>query len=261
MSIIEIPKKLLRLKNPPKQLFAIGNKELLERKKIAIVGSRKALYYSKDATQKLSNMLSLNGIVVVSGGAVGIDAAAHRGAFPNTIAVLANSLDIFYPKINYKLLEDISKQGLLLSEYQSATYATKYSFVLRNRLVVGLCDALVIAQADLNSGSLRSAQFALELGVPIYVLPHRLKESEGTDMLLKESKAKIIENLSEFADTFAEKLPQNHQNINLYVEDEILKFCAKNSDLNACLRKFGEKIFEYELEGKIKIVDMKVSLA
>ncbi|MDR3177954.1 MAG: DNA-protecting protein DprA [Campylobacteraceae bacterium] len=255
---IDIPKELLRLKNPPEKLFAIGNKELLERKKIAIVGSRKALYYSKDTTQKLSSMLSSNQIVVVSGGAMGTDAAAHIGAFPNTIAILANSLDIFYPKINYKLLDDISKRGLLLSEYKPTTYATIYSFVLRNRLVVGLCDALVIAQADLNSGSLRSAEFALELGVPIYVLPHRLNESRGTDMLLKEGKAEMIENISEFADTFAGKSPR--ENRTLFVKDEVLEFCVKNSDLNACLRRFGEKIFEYELEGKIKIVDMKVSL-
>jgi DNA processing protein len=202
-------------------------------------------------------MLSSNQIAVVSGGAMGIDAAAHTGAFPNTIAILANSLDIFYPKINYKLLEDISKKGLLLSEYQPTTYATRYSFVLRNRIVVGLCDALVIAQADLNSGSLRSAEFAMKLGVPVYVLPHRLKESEGTDMLLKEGKAKIIENLSEFADNFARR---ESQNFSMCAKDEILEFCAKNNNLNTCLKKFGEKIFEYEIEGKIKISDMKVSL-
>jgi DNA processing protein len=258
MPEVKIPKELLRLKNPPKRLFAIGREELLEYKKIAIVGSRRALHYSKEATQKLSSILCANQVVVVSGGAIGIDAAAHIGSLPNTIAVLANSLDIFYPKINRKLLEDISKKGLLLSEYQPVTYATKYSFVLRNRLVVGLCDALVIAQADLNSGSLRSAEFALELGVPIYVLPHRLKESEGTDMLLKEGKAKVIENLNEFADMFAKKPSQSH--FYSHVKDEVLEFCAKNSDLNICFRKFGEKIFEYEIEGKIRIVDMKVSL-
>ncbi|MDR0579816.1 MAG: DNA-protecting protein DprA [Campylobacteraceae bacterium] len=257
MPRIDIPKELLRLKNPPKQLFAIGKKELLECKKIAIVGSRKALYYSKEAIQKLSSMLSLNQVVVVSGGAMGIDAAAHIGAFPNTIAVLANSLDIFYPKINYKLLKDISEKGLLLSEYQPVTYATNYSFVLRNRLVVGLCDALVIGEADLNSGSLRSAEFALELGIPIYVLPHRLNESEGTKMLLREGKAEEIWNLSNFADTFAGKSPQ--KDVDAF-SDEVLEFCAKNSDLNTCLRRFGERIFEYELEGKIKIADMKVSL-
>ncbi|MDR2341443.1 MAG: DNA-protecting protein DprA [Campylobacteraceae bacterium] len=259
MPTIDIPKELLRLKNPPKKLFAIGKKELLECKKIAIVGSRKASYYSKEAVRKLSSILSSNKIVVVSGGAMGIDAAAHIGAFPNTIAVLANSLDIFYPKINYKLLKDISEKGLLISEHQPTTCATKYSFVLRNRLVVGLCDALVIGEADLSSGSLRSAEFALELEVPIYVLPHRLNESEGTKMLLREGKAKEIENLSDFADTFAGKSLQKNLDI-LCIGDEILEFCAKNSDLNICLRKFGEKIFEYELEGKIKIADMKVSL-
>ncbi|MFV0481987.1 MAG: DNA-processing protein DprA [Campylobacteraceae bacterium] len=250
---IEIPQKLKEIENPPLELYAVGDLSLLSRKKVAIVGSRNALFYSKDMTYKLAQKLSLAGIVVVSGGAMGIDASAHAGAFPNTIALLASSLDIFYPKINEKLLTNISKDGLLLSEYKVSTRATNYSFVLRNRLVVGLCNALVISQAEINSGSMRSAEFALKFGVPIFVLPHRLGESSGTEMLVKEGKAKTIEDMDNFVKLFSDTNT-------LMIKDEILEFCIKNSDLNACLAKFGDKIYEYELEGKIKISQMRVSI-
>jgi DNA processing protein len=249
---IDIPQELLRLKNPPKELYALGNTELLKLKKVAIVGSRKALFYSKQMSERLAAMLSNAGVAVVSGAAMGIDAAAHTGAFPNTIAILANSLDIFYPKINLKLIEKISQQGLLLSEYPPTTYATKYSFVHRNRLVTALCEALVIAQADLNSGSMRSAQFAVELGVPIYVFPHRAGESAGTADLVKNAKASVIEDLNEFAAMFASKDTASDR------KDEILEFIAKNSDLNSCVKRFGDRIYEYEIEGKISISQMKV---
>jgi DNA processing protein len=255
MSRIDIPKELERLREPPKELYALGRMELLERRKISIVGSRKAMFYSKQMSERLAFMLSSAGVVVVSGAAAGIDAAAHTGAFPNTIAILANSLDIFYPKINYKLISSISERALLLSEYPKTTYATKYSFVLRNRLVVALSEALVIAQADLNSGSMRSAEFALELGVPIYVLPHRINESEGTMRLVKNAQAQVIEDMETFVNMFAPKALINEK-----IQDEVLEFAAKNSDLNACLARFGDKIYEYELAGKISISQMKVKV-
>lgn len=254
MQKIEIPQKLLNIQNPPKKLFALGDISLLEKPKIAIVGSRQASFYAKEMTKKIANELLLRDIVVVSGGAMGIDASAHIGAFPNTIAILANSLDKFYPKINEKLLSDISKKGLLLSEHEAGDRITKYSFVLRNRLVVGLCDALIIAEADLNSGSLRSAKFAQDFNVPIYVLPHRLGESLGTFELIKNNRAKVIYDLDEFCDSFA---PKKIDNLSC-TKDEIIEFCKQNSDLNRCLEKFGDKIYEYEIEGKLKISQMRV---
>lgn len=254
MQKIDIPKELLNIQNPPKELFALGNINLLEKIKIAIVGSRRASFYAKETAKKIANELSQRDVAVVSGGAMGIDANAHIGAYPNTIAILANSLDKFYPKINEKLLFDISQKGLLLSEYDKGAVTTKYSFVLRNRLVVGLCDALIIAEADLNSGSLRSAEFALEFGKPIYVLPHRLNESLGTLELVKNKNAKVIYDINEFCNTFAPKKQKN----SLHVKDEIIEFCSQNSDLNDCLAKFGDKIYEYEIEGKVKISQMKV---
>ncbi|MDR1614520.1 MAG: DNA-processing protein DprA [Campylobacteraceae bacterium] len=256
MTAIPIPPILSALKEPVKELYAQGNLELLKRTKVAIVGSRKALLYSKNMTERLSFMLSSAGVVVVSGGAMGVDAAAHRGAMPNTIAVLPTSLDILYPKINSALLKEISESGLLISEYGKGAPVSKYNFVLRNRIVAALSNALVIAQADLNSGSLRSAEYAIECGVPIYVFPHRIGESEGSAQLVKNGQAEVIEDFGAFVKIFA---PQSDINGN-GTKDELLAFCAKNSDLNECLRQFGDKIYEYELAGKIEIKGMRVKI-
>ncbi|MDR0665810.1 MAG: DNA-processing protein DprA [Campylobacteraceae bacterium] len=251
---IEIPQKLLELKEPVKELYAMGDLNLLKRPCVAIVGSRKALLYTKHATEKLSSMLSNAGVAVVSGGAAGVDAAAHRGAMPNTIAVLPTPLDILYPKINSALLKEIANRGLLLSEYAESAPISKYNFVLRNRIVTALSSALVIAQADLKSGSLRSAEYALKCGVPIYVFPHRIGESEGTAQLVKNGQAVVIEDLGEFVKMFAPN------SANEEIKDDLLVFCAKNTDLNDCLKKFGDKIYEYELSGKIAISNMRVKV-
>ncbi|MDR0761758.1 MAG: DNA-protecting protein DprA [Campylobacteraceae bacterium] len=252
---IAIPHKLLELKEPVKELYAAGNLKLLERTCIAVVGSRKALLYTKHMTEKLSSMLSSAGIVVVSGGAVGVDAAAHRGAMPNTIAVLPTPLNVFYPKVNSVLLKEIANRGLLLSEYAQNSPISKYNFVLRNRIVTALSSALVIAQADLKSGSLRSAEYALKCGIPIYVFAHRIGESEGTAQLVKNKQALVIEDLSEFVKIFA---PLDTKISD--TKDELLVFCSKNTDLNECLKKFGDKIYEYELAGKIAISNMRVKV-
>ncbi|MDR1007732.1 MAG: DNA-protecting protein DprA [Campylobacteraceae bacterium] len=250
---IAIPEKLLKLREPVKELYAMGDLRLLERTCVAIVGSRRALLYTKNITEKLSSMLSSAGVVVVSGGAVGVDAAAHVGAMPNTIAVLPTPLDIFYPKINNALLKKISNCGLLLSEYAQGAPISKYNFVLRNRIVTALSNALIIAQADLNSGSLRSAEYALKYGIPIYVFPHRIGESEGTERLVKNGQAKTIEDFGEFVKMFAPLAEETPK-------DELLIFCTKNADLNECLKRFGDKIYEYEIDGKIAISGMRVKV-
>ena len=238
-----------RVKNPPKQIFFEGDLELLKKPKVSIVGARKALSYSKNLTHNLANALSKRGVVVVSGGAMGIDAVAHTGAKNNTIAVLPNGLDIFYPKINEELLKKIRENGLVLSEYELGVKPTKYSFVHRNRLVVALGEVLVVGEAEIESGSMRSVEIALELGVPIYVFAHRIGESEGTNELLKKGLATPIYDIDEFANSFGEVAQE---------DDELIAFCTKNSSLEACIERFGVRVYEYELEGRVKIVGSKV---
>jgi len=244
-----MPSEFSSLKTLPEKLFYKGHPSLLNARKVSIVGSRKAYAYSRQVSTRLASELSKRGVCVVSGGAMGIDAVVHEAAFPNTIAVLANGLDIIYPKVNKKLLAKICEEGLLLSEYEDGTKARAYSFVHRNRLVVALGEVLVVAQADLNSGSMRSVEFALEMGKKIYVLPHRFGESEATMQLLDEGKAELITNIKAFADNFGEVQEEG---------DSFLHFCSSFVTYEEALAFDCEKLFEYELSGKIKILNGKV---
>ncbi len=238
------------LKKPPKKLYGVGNSSLFKSKMVSIVGTRRPMSYTKEQTLKLSQAFSSIGYTVVSGAAMGVDAIAHRGALPNTISVMANSLDLYYPKVNQKLIEDIYAKGLAISEYPASTKATKYSFVIRNRLVVALGEVLIITEADLDSGTIRSAEIAKELGRDIYVLPHRLDQSLGTQKLLEEGDAKLITDINKFVTKFGKVKEDSF--------DEDQAFFQKSPTLEVALERYGDKLYEYELEGKIEIKNLKV---
>lgn len=239
------------LKKPPTSLYALGNSKLLQTKKLSIVGTRRPISYTKQFTKKLSSAFSSIGYTIVSGAAMGVDAIAHDGALPNTIAVMANSLDIYYPKVNQNLIKKIHNSGLAISEYPKTTKATRYSFVIRNRLVVSLGEFLIITEADLDSGTMRSAEIAKELGKDIYVIPHRLDQSRGTQKLLQDSDAKLITDIDEFVSRFGK--------IENITDDETL-FLKSNPTLYDALDRLGDKLYEYELEGRVEIKNLKVFL-
>ena len=163
-SISENIPALENMKKYPKELYGIGDINLLKRPKVSIVGTRRPSNYTKHFTYLLSQALSKRGVCLVSGAAMGVDAIVHNGAgAENTIAVVANSLDIRYPAINRLLIESIEKEGLMLSQFPKTFKATPWSFVVRNELVVALGDVLVVTEADENSGSMRSVEFALKM--------------------------------------------------------------------------------------------------
>ena len=238
-------KELKYLKKEPKEIFYKGKKELLERVKVSIVGTRRPNQYTKEFTFELARELAKRGVVVVSGVAMGVDAIAHRGAGAcNTIAVVANGLDIKYPAVNKSLIEDIEKDGLILSTFKDGFRATKWSFVVRNELVVALGEVLIVTEADLNSGSMRSVEYALSMGKEVFVLPHRLNESLATNRLLEERKAKPIYNIVDFANRFG-KINES--------SNEFLEFIKKDNSLDSVIAKFGDRVYEAELEGEIAI--------
>jgi DNA processing protein len=253
MQAIPVPASLRGIKNPPQTLYAIGRPELLDARKIAIIGTRRPQAYTKEWTYKLASAVAAAGGVVVSGAAMGVDAIAHQGAGERTIAVMGNGLDILYPKVNQKLIREIYARGLALSEYEAGYEARPYSFVLRNRIVVGLSEAVVITQADLESGSMTSARLALEMGKPLYVLPHRLGESDGTNRLLAEGKAKAIHDPGVFLEAvgFAPTAQAG---------DPVLEYLRANPDYHAALEAFGGTLYEYELEGKIAVKNNRVTV-
>ena len=239
-----IPELKLMAKEP-KELFYIGNSNLIQNKMVSIVGTRRPCNYTKDFTFKLAQALAKRGVTIVSGAAMGVDAIAHRGATPsNTIAVMANGLNIKYPAVNRNLIADIEKNGLTLSFYKDGFRATRWSFVARNELVVALGSILIVTEADLNSGSLRSVEFALKMQKDIYVLPHRLNESLGTNDLLEKGLAKPIYNIEEFANQFGEIVE---------VKDDFLNYLKQKPTVNEAISKFGDKVYEAELEGLIAI--------
>ncbi len=240
------------MKKHPKRLYYRGNPKLLQRKKVSIVGSRRPSVYAKEFTYYLAKELAKRGVVIVSGAAMGIDAIAHMGAgAKNTIAVFGNGLEIIYPKVNKNLIEAIYKEGLALSFFEPNFKATNWSFVARNELVVALGECLIVTEANSNSGSMRSVEFALAQGKEIFVLPHRLNESKGTNELLAKGLAKAIFDIEQFLNHFGK--------INETI-DEFSLFMQKNPTLDEAIAKFGTKVYEAELEGKIAISNGKCYL-
>ena len=152
------------------------------------------------------------------------------------------------------MIGKIYERSLALSEYEDGVSARGFQFLQRNRIVVALSEALIVAQAEPRSGSLQSARLAREMGIPVYVLPHRMDESAGTNDLLAKSQARLIADFGEFVASLAPQTLQNTER----VQDEVMEFLALNSDLQAAIERFGDKIYEYELEGKIEILGAKI---
>jgi DNA processing protein len=245
--------ELSSMKKYPTDLYYIGNTKLLEKRKISIIGTRRPSSYTKEFTHKLASKLSNQNICIVSGAAMGVDSIAHQGAkSSNTIAVVANGLDIKYPSINKNLISNIEKNGLMLSAYKEGEKARNYTFVLRNEIVTALGEILIVTEADLKSGSLTSVEYALGMGKKVYTLPHRLNESLGTQELVKKGFIDVIYDIDEFIKEIC------GINIKKEILDEVLEFCKNNPNYEEAMNKFPNKIFEYELEGKIIIQNGKV---
>jgi len=242
--------KLDTMKKYPKSIYYIGNLDLLNKRTISIVGTRKPNNYTKQYTHELAKALTKHNICVVSGAAMGVDAIAHNAATPqNTIAVAGTGLDIRYPAVNKKLIEDIENNGLMLSQFPIKTPSQRYNFPIRNELVVSLGECLIVAQADENSGTMRSVEFALKMNKPIFVLAHRIGESVGTNKLLEQNLATAIYDIDKFIEDFVGfKNEIKHS-------DDFLEYCKTTPTYDDVMQKFPEKIFEYELSGKIQVTN------
>ena len=250
-------KELEDMKKYPKELFYDGNLELLNSKKVSIVGSRRPSKYSKTQISNLASKLSSIGVTIVSGGAMGIDAVAHNGAgVSNTISILPCGIDVRYPAVNKNLLNDIAKNGLLLSQFGMGEKAHSYSFVVRNEVVVALGDVLIVGEADEGSGTMRSIEFALKMKKEIYVLSHRIGESIATNKLVQECKAKVITDI----DAFVYSLYPDAEPVQEKKADEFLEFCKTNPSYEEAVSKFPSRVFEAELAGEILVKDGSVLL-
>ncbi len=185
------PATLLNLDAPPEQLWARGRLELAceDRPRVAIVGTRAPTPYGVAQAERFGRALGGAGVVVVSGLARGVDQAAHRGALDaggDTIAVLGSGLERPWPDV--PLVEEIASRGLLLTEYEPQQSPRPHHFPQRNRIIAALCEGLLVVEAAEASGSLITAQWALDLGREVAALPGRVDQpmSRGGHRLLRE---------------------------------------------------------------------------
>lgn len=183
------PAGLNPLHTPPYVLFARGRTELLARRAVAIVGSRRMTAHGEDAARSISAAVSAAGVVVVSGLARGIDTCAHEEALPGgTIAVLGCGVDVVYPHTNAPLQERIAERGLLLSEFLPGTPPQAHNFPRRNRIIAALAERVVVVEAPLRSGALLTARDALDLGKDVLAVPgpYGRPTSVGVNALLRD---------------------------------------------------------------------------
>jgi DNA processing protein len=189
------PHQLNQLDDTPTQLYTEGNLDLLTEPRIGIIGSRAATMYGTHTAQALSSELVGRGYVIVSGGAFGIDAAAHRGSGGRTIVVLADGLDRLHPVAHREMFSWIvDNGGLLLTEYRLGATVSRASFLNRNRIIAALSQGVVVVESAVRSGSMAMAMQAVRLGRPLMAVPGPVTSmaSAGTHLLIRRDGAQLI---------------------------------------------------------------------
>ena len=194
------PKLLKNIHAPPPVLFVKGRLELLDKPQIAMVGSRKASYTGIQTAFNFGAQLASNNIIVTSGLAKGIDSASHQGALSAgfTLAVIANGLDIVYPKSNINLVEQITHKGAVVSEFPLGVLPLPGHFPRRNRIISGLSLGVIVVEASINSGSLITANLALEQGKDVFAVPGSIYKTnaQGCHQLIKQG-AQLVSKIEE----------------------------------------------------------------
>ena len=259
----EYPPQLAVIDQPPQQLYCRGNISLLKSFCVAVVGSRKLTKYGMWAAGAVSRKLAGAGVTVVSGMAKGADTCAHRGALEekgNTIAVLGCGLDITYPASNRALKEEIACRGLLVTEYPYGYPATRYTFPARNRIISGLSQAVVIAEAGNNSGSLITAGFANDQGRSVYVMPANINNpgALGGNMLIRDGAMPLVI-LNDLLDDLGVRRNDAGQEINDLGDDEkrILDLIMENGEItdDEICAKLG--LAPQKVNGMLTVMEMK----
>ena len=194
----EYPALLRDIPDPPQQLYCAGDISLLHEMSVSVVGSRKYTLYGKTVAEMVGRRLGECRVPVVSGLAYGIDAFAHEGALDaggRVIGVLASGINRMGPKKNYGLMiRGLENGGLVLSEYEPDEPAERYKYPMRNRIISGLGKCTAVIEASVNSGSLITAQHAMEQGRPVYAVPGNINSqfSIGCNLLIRDGAFPLV---------------------------------------------------------------------
>jgi DNA processing protein len=260
------PSKLKLYDDSPVVLYYYGNIDMLNtRTNVSIVGSRKNSIYGTNVTKLISKELSINGINIISGLAKGIDAYAHSTCIENdgfTCAVLGCGIDIIYPKENKILYEDMKNKGVILSEFPPGTQPYAYNFPVRNRIISQLSDLVIIVEAGIKSGSLITANLALEQGIDVMAVPGSIfsEQSKGCNKIIKDGAYPLtsIEDVFELLKTNylhsgnnSYTLNPSEKKIHELINDSPIHIDDIIKIANIDIKQLYEVLFELQLKNEI----------
>ena len=219
------PKRLLHCYDSPALLYFRGTADLNASKIVSVVGTRNYTEYGKHICETFIEELKNENILIVSGLAFGIDTIAHKIALKNgldTIAVLAHGLDRIYPTQNKPLAKHMTTQGGLLTEFSSDTNPDRENFPKRNRIVAGMCDALIVIESGKKGGSLITAELANSYNKDVFAIPGRVTDakSEGAHYLIRNNKASLITSTDDLLDmmNWKPQVPKKKIQRELFIE-------------------------------------------
>lgn len=259
----EYPALLRDIKNHPPLLSVRGNKKALLKESVSMVGTRHATVVGMNFIADLAQKFSAENYVVVSGMAMGTDAAAHRGALrtvgdSQTIAVLAGGVDYIWPLENESLYWEIVERGAVVSEMPVGFVPVASNFVMRNRLIAWLGQKLILGEADLNSGSMKTAGFAYESNREIWAIPSHPTDSRsfGPNSLIKSGRAKLCTGPQDFFDSKKNCKKIESDNLlldalgTIPVSESVLSEIVKKS-----ISEIKQELVILELQGLVRKVD------
>jgi DNA processing protein len=274
------PHRLKQCVDSPVLLFYKGTADLNSNRVIAIVGTRNATEYGKNSTREIVSGLMNQQVLVVSGLAYGIDSYAHRFSLDcglNTVGVLAHGLDTVYPWLHRQLAEKMLSQGGLVTEFSSKTKPDRSNFPKRNRIIAGLCDAIVVVEAGRKGGALITADIANSYNRDVFAVPGRVTDpfSDGTNYLIRTNRAALIQKADdiEYLMGWKEaagmaKAVQRKIFIEMTVEeDKIVSLLQENGQLgideicilaDSPMSKVSASLLNLEFEGVLKCMPGKV---
>ena len=263
----DYPPLLREIIDPPLALHFRGDRTLLQREAIAVVGSRRASPYAINAARKIVEPLARDaGVVIVSGLARGVDAAAHESALDaggKTIAVLGTGIDVVYPRSHGRLFKRIEEEGLIVTEFAPGTVPLASNFPMRNRVISGLSRGTVIVEATSRSGSLITARMAAEQGREVFAVPGSIFSagSEGTHRLIQYG-AKLVHDANDVLDELTgfthirltqQEPPEELRDVlEALTRDEATHVEAAASKLKKTPVAIAESLLQLELGGWVK---------
>lgn len=271
MSDAAYPERLKQLDSPPLLLYCHGNTELLTAPQLAIVGSRKATINGLNSARRMAKELGDAGITVTSGLALGIDGAAHQGAYPTsgrTVAILGGGLDCIYPRSHQTLASSmIEHGGCLMSEFAPWETVKPYHFPRRNRLIAALSSGVLLIEARIKSGSMITANLAADLGIDVFATPGNINNplSEGPHYLIQQG-AKLVTCSGDICEELGWVVKDSGGASDIHQQDEsdeplLTEFTGEPIDIDYLVEKTGlsvnrlmSRLVELELQGLIVTV-------